>query len=170
MELLETEYSEFASDVVVMRIGPSDQVLNTLLSKSRIALQLSVREGFEVKVSEALRKGKPVIATRAGGIPLQVQHGKNGFLVDIGDTDAVSQHMYDLWTDQKLYKKMSNYALGSVSDEVSTVGNTLSWLYLASKMSKGEEVKPNHKWVNDIARDEAGEPYRLGENRLPRDR
>jgi glycosyltransferase involved in cell wall biosynthesis len=151
-----------------MRIGPSDQLLNMLLSKSRVVLQLSVREGFEIKVSEALRKGKPVIATRAGGIPLQVQHGKNGFLVDIGDTEAVSQHLYDLWTDQMLYERMSEYALRSVSDEVSTVGNTLSWLYLASKMSTGEEVKPNGRWVNDMARDEAGEPYRPGENRLPR--
>jgi alpha,alpha-trehalose phosphorylase (configuration-retaining) len=168
MELLENRYSDFASDVIVMRLGPSDQLLNTLLSKARIALQLSLREGFEVKVSEALRKGKPVIATRAGGIPLQIQHGKNGFLVDVGDTDAVGNHIFDLWTDQKRYERMSKYAASSVSDEVSTVGNTLSWLYMASKMSKGEEVKANGRWINDMARDEAGEPYMPGENRLPR--
>jgi hypothetical protein len=32
-----------------------------------VALQLSTREGFEVKVSEAVLKRVPVIATKAGG-------------------------------------------------------------------------------------------------------
>lgn len=81
-------YREFASDIVVMRIPPSDQrmcsatlvvdmantmiVLNALMSNAHIALQLSTREGFEVKVSEAIHTGIPIIACRTGGIPLQV--------------------------------------------------------------------------------------------------
>jgi len=32
-----------------------------------VALQLSTREGFEVKVSEAVLKRVPVIASKAGG-------------------------------------------------------------------------------------------------------
>lgn len=151
-----------------MRIGPNDQALNALLSKAKIVLQLSTREGFEVKVSEALHKGKPVIATLAGGIPLQVQHGKNGFLVDIGDTEAVANHLFELWTDEELYSRMSSYAANSVSDEVNTVGNMLSWLYLASKLSKGMSIRPNGRWINDMAREEANEPYTPGENRLKR--
>jgi glycosyltransferase involved in cell wall biosynthesis len=151
-----------------MRVGPSDQVLNALLSKAKIALQLSTREGFEVKVSEALHMGKPVIATLAGGIPLQVQHSKNGFLVDVGDTEAVANHLLELWLDQELYNRMSRYAANSVSDEVSTVGNMLSWLYLASKLSKGMIIQPNGRWINDMAREEADEPYAPGENRLKR--
>jgi glycosyltransferase involved in cell wall biosynthesis len=64
--------------IYVLRLGPSDQILNALLSKSRIVLQLSSREGFEVTVSEAVHKGKPIIATWAGGIPLQIDHERNG--------------------------------------------------------------------------------------------
>ncbi|KAJ5174497.1 uncharacterized protein N7482_000374 [Penicillium canariense] len=142
--------------VCVMRLRPSDQVLNALLSKATIALQLSTREGFEVKVSEALHKGKPIIATRAGGIPLQVENNKNGFLVDVGDTDAVAQHLFDLWTDEALYRRMSKYAISHVADEVSTVGNALSWLYLASKLSKGEPVRPQERWINCMAFEESG--------------
>lgn len=63
---------------------------------------------------------------------------------------------------------MSSYAAKSVSDEVSTVGNAVSWLYLATAMSKGENVKPSGRWINDMAREQAGEPYVEGENRLPR--
>jgi alpha,alpha-trehalose phosphorylase (configuration-retaining) len=154
--------------ICIMRIGPSDQMLNALLSKAKIALQLSTREGFEVKVSEALHKGRPVIATLAGGIPLQIQHGKNGFLTDVGDTDAVAEHLFNLWTDQKLYDRMSTFASTNVSDELSTVGNLLSWLYLASELSKGRKIQPNERWINDMARKEANEPYQPLESRLKR--
>ena len=143
-------------------------MLNTLLSKTKIALQLSTREGFEVKVSEAIHKGKPIIASRAGGIPLQVEHEKNGFLVEVGDREAVAQHLFDLWTDQDLYDRMSKTALESVSDEVTTVGNALCWLYLASHLTAGKSVQPNERWINDMAREEAGVPYRKGENKLKR--
>lgn len=154
--------------ICVMRLRHSDQILNALLSKATIALQLSTREGFEVKVSEALHKGKPVIATRTGGIPLQVEHGKNGFLVDAGDTDAVAQHLYELWTDGPLYHRMSEHAVKNVTDEVSTVGNALNWLYLASKFSKGETVRPHGRWINDMAFEASGISRPAGMPRLKR--
>jgi glycosyltransferase involved in cell wall biosynthesis len=131
-------------------------------------LQLPTREGFEVKVSEALHKGVAVIATNAGGIPMQVQDGKNGNLVETGNVDAVARNLHKLSTDNDLYDKMSEFASTSVSDEVSTVGNAVSSLYLAVGMIRGEGIKPNGKWINDIARNQAGEPYEEGEKRLPR--
>ena len=65
-----------------------------------------------------------------GGIPLQVQDGKNGFLVNAGDWHTVANRLLDLYTNEALYETMSEYAKRSVSDEVGTVGNALSWLYL----------------------------------------
>ena len=168
MSLLENHFPHLLSSISVKRLAPNDQLLNTLLSASHAVLQLSTREGFEVKVSEAIHKGKPTIATNCGGIPLQVQHGKNGYLVEPGDWHAVAGHLLDLWTDDKLYEEMSNYAKHSVSDEVGTVGNALSWFYLADKWANGKGVEPNEKWVNDLAREEAGIPYEKGENKLPR--
>ncbi|KAF2750425.1 glycosyltransferase family 4 protein [Sporormia fimetaria CBS 119925] len=168
LSLLEEEYPDVIEDVVVMRIGPTDQILNGLLSCAHVALQLSTREGFEVKVSEALHKGIPIIATKAGGIPLQVQDGKSGFLVEPGDSDAVAKHLYALFTDQQLYEEMSNYAHSHVSDEVSTVGNALCWLYLADRLYAGEKLKPRSRWINDMAREHAHHPYEDWETRLPR--
>ncbi|PWY75899.1 UDP-Glycosyltransferase/glycogen phosphorylase [Aspergillus eucalypticola CBS 122712] len=168
LEFIEQHLQHIRNLICVMRIGPSDQMLHALLSRAKIALQLSTREGFEVKVSEALHMGKPVIATLAGGIPLQIQHGKNGFLVKPGDTDTVSGYLFSLYTDHEMYDRISKYAAGSVSDEVSTVGNTLSWLFLASKLSNGEHMEPNGRWINDMAREEAGEPYGPEEYRLER--
>lgn len=169
MHTLETQFPHLLSSISVMRLAPNDQLLNTLLSASHTVLQLSTREGFEVKVSEAIHKGKPVIATNCGGIPLQVQHGKNGFLVEAGDWHAVAKHLLTLWTDEALYEEMCAFAKVSVSDEVGTVGNALSWFYLADKWANGKGIVPEGRWVNDLAREEAGIPYKDGENRLPRD-
>jgi alpha,alpha-trehalose phosphorylase (configuration-retaining) len=143
-------------------------VLNAIMSNAKIALQLSLREGFEIKVSEALHKGIPVIACNAGGIPLQIQDGKSGFLVEVGDTRAVANHIVDLWCDKNLYRKMSDYARTTVTDEVSTVGSAASWMWMASKLAKGEKLKMKGQWVNDQMRNEAGEAYVEGEPRLPR--
>ena len=139
------------------------------MQNAKIALQLSTREGFEVKVSEALHTGKPVVASRTGGIPLQIQHGKSGYLVTPGDNDTVAKHLFDLYTDEALYRRMSDFARKNVSDEVGTVGNAAAWLYLASMYSRGEMLKPNGAWINDLLRGDAGEPYAPGEPKLPRE-
>ena len=143
-------------------------VLNALLANAKIALQLSLREGFEVKVSEALHAGIPVVASRTGGIPLQIEHGKSGYLTEVGDNDAVAKNLYNLYTDEVLYKKMSEYAATHVSDEVGTVGNAAAWMYLAVMYSRGVKIQPHGAWLNDLLREETGEPYLPGEPRLPR--
>ena len=185
--LVATKYEEYSKDIVVMRIPPSDQrtpksltsgnysnlrvhaVLNALLDNAHVALQLSTREGFEVKVSEALHAGVPVIASRTGGIPLQIVDGKSGYLCTPGDNDKVAKHLYDLFTDRKLHKEVSEYARTHVSDEVGTVGNAAAWLYLALMYAgRGEKLEPNGAWLNDLLRAECGEPYKPEEPRLPR--
>ena len=139
------------------------------MDNSKFALQLSTREGFEVKVSEALHAGKPVIASRTGGIPLQIVDGKSGFLCEPGDNAAVAKHMLALYTDEELYERMSEYARTHVSDEVGTVGNATAWMYLAVMyVSRGVKLQPKGAWINDLMRAECGEPYQSEEPQLPR--
>ncbi|KAK9332778.1 hypothetical protein V1520DRAFT_334291 [Lipomyces starkeyi] len=162
------EYDTIASDIIIMHLGPSDQLLNCLLSNATVVLQLSHREGFEVKVSEAIHKGKPIIAYRAGGIVLQVQNGRNGYLCEVGDTQAVADNMYELLMDGEKYKALSDYGKTSVSDEVYTVGNALPWLYMFNELAHNREVKPHGKFVYDMMRESIGVPWKDTENRLPR--
>ena len=56
--------------------------VNAFQRYSQVVVQKSIREGFGLVVSEALWKGTPVVAGRAGGIPLQMEDGKGGFLID----------------------------------------------------------------------------------------
>ena len=139
------------------------------MANSKFALQLSTREGFEVKVSEGLHAGKPVIASRTGGIPLQIVDGKSGYLCEPGDNAAVAQHMFELCTNDELLETMSEYARTHVSDEVSTVGNAAAWMYLAVMyVSRGVKLQPKGAWITDLMRTECGEPYEPDEPQLPR--
>lgn len=68
-------------DIFVLFLPPgSDLEINALQRASSIVLQKSLREGFGLTVAEALWKGKPVIASAVGGIPLQIAHKYSGIL------------------------------------------------------------------------------------------
>ena len=62
-----------------------------------VVIQKSLREGFGLVVSEAVWKGTPVVAGRAGGIPLQLPDGVGGHLVDT--TEQCAQAVLELLAD-----------------------------------------------------------------------
>ncbi len=59
-----------------------DIEVNAFQRASDVILQKSTREGFGLSVAEALWKGVPVVGSNVGGIPLQILHGRTGFLVN----------------------------------------------------------------------------------------
>jgi trehalose synthase len=68
-------------DIHVLLIPPnSDLEINALQRGSTIIVQKSLGEGFGLTVSEALWKGKPVVASAVGGIPLQIKDKLTGIL------------------------------------------------------------------------------------------
>ncbi len=62
--------------------GVGNIEVNAFQRYSDVIVQKSLREGFGLVVSESLWKGTPVVAGRAGGIPLQMADGAGGILVD----------------------------------------------------------------------------------------
>jgi trehalose synthase len=88
--------SQGSPDVHVLtnRDGVEDVEVNAFQRASNVVIQKSIREGFGLSVTEALWKGTPVVATRAGGIPLQVIDGVTGFLVsDIKEAAEKTVHL-----------------------------------------------------------------------------
>jgi trehalose synthase len=55
--------------------------INAFQRASAVIVQKSLKEGFGLTVTEALWKGKPVVASAVGGIPLQITNNHTGFLV-----------------------------------------------------------------------------------------
>jgi trehalose synthase len=55
--------------------------VNAFQSIADVVIQKSIREGFGLVVTEALWKARPLVASRVGGIPMQVSAG-GGILID----------------------------------------------------------------------------------------
>jgi trehalose synthase len=81
------QVSEAAEDDPLIHLytnltGVGNIEVNAFQRLSNVIVQKSIREGFGLVVSESLWKGTPVVAGRAGGIPLQMPEEVGGFLVD----------------------------------------------------------------------------------------
>ena len=66
----------------------------------------SVTESFGMAALEALASEVPVIATRSGGLPEVVDHGVDGFLLEVGDVDAMARCAIEILQDDDLRARM----------------------------------------------------------------
>lgn len=115
-------------------------------------------------MTEAIHKRVPMIASDAGGIPLQVKHGKNGWIVKAGDASAVASLLFNIYTDkvsvQRDTKELDSLGTNpdpnavaeafvsdleaplppikrdknATSEDFWTVGNATRWMLLFSKV------------------------------------
>ena len=66
----------------------------------------SANEGTPVSVIEALAAQRPAVATRVGGTPDVIRDGVDGFLVEVGDADALSDRLTELAADPERRARM----------------------------------------------------------------
>jgi trehalose synthase len=57
-------------------------MVNALQRRADVLVQKSLAEGFGLTVTEAIWKGRPIVASRVGGIQDQVVQDRSGLLVD----------------------------------------------------------------------------------------
>jgi len=62
--------------------------VNAFQVHSQALIQKSIKEGFGLTVTEALWKGRPIVASRVGGIVAQIEDGETGWLVGTVDDCA----------------------------------------------------------------------------------
>jgi glycosyltransferase involved in cell wall biosynthesis len=69
---------------------------------------LSTRsEGFGLTILEAMSLGRPVVATRVGGIPEIIADGENGLLHEVRDARGLAQQILRVLDDQNLAAALS---------------------------------------------------------------
>lgn len=88
-----------------------DAAKNHLVSACDVLVAPSLYESFGLVFVEAMRAGKPVIGTRAGGIPEVVAEGETGLLVPPGDAGALAEAMLRLATDPGLRRSLGTRGL-----------------------------------------------------------
>nr|WP_106784717.1 N-acetyl-alpha-D-glucosaminyl L-malate synthase BshA [Lysinibacillus timonensis] len=101
--------SPFKEDVLFL--GKQENI-EELFSISDLMLLLSEKESFGLVLLEAMACGVPGIGTSIGGIPEVIEHGENGFLVHLGDTDQAAAYAIELLSDEE---KLTQFRQAAIS-------------------------------------------------------
>lgn len=93
-----------------------DPLADGLYGASDVVCQMSRwEEVFGYVIAEAMATGKPVVATRVGGIPELIADGETGFLVNRGDTAAMAGKILELLRNPDLRRRMGAAGLQAAS-------------------------------------------------------
>lgn len=90
------------------RIGQSE--LMAAYAKASILAMTSLEETAPMALAQAMAAGKPVVATRVGGIPWIIEDGVSGYLVNVGDVRGLSDKIAELLCNESLLSQMGGEA------------------------------------------------------------
>jgi trehalose synthase len=91
-------------------------IVNAIQRRADVIAQKSLAEGFGLTVSEAMWKGRPVVASRVGGIQDQIEDERTGYLVDPTDLPAFGDRVNRLLQDPHAAERMGRAAQARVRD------------------------------------------------------
>src|SRR5205085_11963517 len=111
-----------ALEADVRRAGLGDRVhftgwatdVASVLSDLDVVALTSRNEGAPFSLIEAAAVGRPVVATRVGGVPTVVVDGVTGFLAEAGDVVGIADHLARLLADDGLRTGVGQAARASV--------------------------------------------------------
>lgn len=147
MQLIETHQLQPLVDCKGWVTGADKEAL---LRKCHAFILTSYFEGLPMSILEAMAMGKPVIATRVGGIPTIVKPGINGWLINPGDADALAAILREIIMDPAVLAQYGRQSRNMVADYSATrVVEKLNKLYecvlkgaaVQNRSSLYEEVK-----------------------------
>lgn len=127
--------------ILFLPVG-SDIEINALQRASTVVLQKSLKEGFGLTVTEALWKGKPVIAGAVGGIPLQIKHQYSGILSY--SIDGTVYYLKQLLNEPEYARELGINGRELIRDHFLITRHVRDYLLLFLKLlNQGEIVKFN---------------------------
>jgi trehalose synthase len=128
------EYADADPDIKILNnlnnVGAIE--VNAFQSQSDVCLQKSIREGFGLTVTEALWKGRPTVAGNVGGIPLQIENGESGFLVD--SSAECAQRCLEILADPELGKRLGRAGKEHARQEFLSPRLLRDWLELFTEL------------------------------------
>jgi trehalose synthase len=110
-------------------------MVNALQRHARVILQKSLAEGFGLTVAEAMWKGRPVVASRIGGIQEQIVHGVSGVLLDDPrDLAAYGAAVSELLAEPARAEEIGRNARERVRDRFLSVRSLLDYTALIGRV------------------------------------
>ena len=126
-------------------VGVGNIEVNAFQALSKVVIQKSLREGFGLVVAEALWKGTPVVAGRAGGIPLQMADDTGGLLVD--SVEECARAIVTLLRDPSVAHRLGESGRERVRRHFLIPRMVLDELTLMRRLSAGAAAGREFEWV-----------------------
>jgi len=127
-------------------VGVGNVEVNAFQALSKLVIQKSLREGFGLVVAEALWKGTPVVAGRAGGIPLQMADDTGGLLVD--SVEECARAMITLLRDEPRARALGASGRERVRRHFLIPRMVLDELSLMRRLAAGAAAGRAFEWVS----------------------
>ncbi|HVE91787.1 MAG TPA: glycosyltransferase [Actinomycetota bacterium] len=106
--------------------------VNCFQRAAGVVLQKSIREGFGLTVAEAGWKERCVVGGRAGGITLQIDDGRTGYLVE--SVEECAARTAELLADPQRAAQMGRAARELIGDRFLTTREVSDWVGLAAEL------------------------------------
>lgn len=103
---LESRADEIPQDKLIVTGYVREEIRKHLFHAAYLVAAPSRLDAFGIVLLDGWISGKPVIGCNAGGMPDLINHGKNGFLVNFGDTEDLSRKISTLLNNQDLASAM----------------------------------------------------------------
>jgi glycosyltransferase involved in cell wall biosynthesis len=126
-EILEKLISDNKAQDYIHLMGASDE-LEKEIPKGEIYAYSSDYDGMPNSLLEAMALGMPIVATdcAGGGTRVVLQDGVNGFMVPVGDEDALADRICRLIEDKDLAERFGREA-ARIKERASTDAIFLQW-------------------------------------------
>jgi len=111
--------TRLGSDVVWAGYHPDPGLCYSVMDVLVVASTAEWKEGLPLVALEALQRGIPVVASRAGGLPEIVKDGVNGLLVPPGDPEELARALDSLARDPQLLARLGAGARASIDERFS---------------------------------------------------
>jgi trehalose synthase len=113
-------------------------IVNALQRRANVVTQKSIAEGFGLTVAEAMWKGRPVVASKVGGIQEQIVDGVSGRLLgDPRDLATFGRLVAELLNDPAGAERMGEEARTRVRDEFLAVRHLLQYVDVLAPLTNG---------------------------------
>jgi trehalose synthase len=111
-------------------------IVNALQRHAAVVVQKSLHEGFGLTVTEAMWKGRPVVASRVGGIQDQIEDGVNGLLLeDPSDLEAFAEALRTVLEDAALAERLGANAQERVRQSYLGMRHLLQYAELVDRLT-----------------------------------
>jgi trehalose synthase len=116
-------------------VAENGAIVNALQRHATVVVQKSLREGFGLTVTEAMWKGRPVVASAVGGIQDQIEDGVSGVLLkDPEDSSAFARALAGVLKDPQRARSLGEAGRERVREHFLGVRHLLQYARLIEEL------------------------------------